>query len=146
MSLEDALNRHADAIALLANTLASGVGTLAALKTGAHPTTPAADAAAPGAPAQPAAGRGRRPAAAAPTGAAAIITDPPKPTTIKYEDIRLAFTKLGELKGSQVAIALLAKFGVKNGKELPASRYPDFAEAIKTELPAEALSGLALFK
>jgi len=169
MSLEDALNRHADAITLLAESLIRGVTALSGLKA-AIPTVPAAPAEkaaeglAPAAAAAPVAGRGRRPAAAPaanPAAAAAPGLPPaaaaaapltagaaaaPAPAGIKYEDIRVAFTKLGELKGSQAAIALLAKFGVKNGKEIPAARYPEFAAAIKAELPPEVAAGLPLFK
>lgn len=140
MSLEEALLKHAESIDRLANALIAGQSIVtslgkageaaAARQTVTHRPTPPVSS-----------------SKAAPTDEqiAAATTPSEAKKSLKYEDIRAAFMRLGELKGTAVSVALLGKFGVKNGKEIKPERYQEFADSIKEQLPADEIGKLALF-
>lgn len=128
---------------------ASAVGPAGAKAPGAGKKTPAAGAV-------PAPGSAGKPAGQAVPGQHAQVPAPQTPAAqvaaapgaaqapaIKYDVVREAVLKLGELKGHAQAVAVLAKFGVKSAKELDAARYAEVIAAA-TEAAGLGTPGAAL--
>jgi hypothetical protein len=151
MSIEEALNRHSDALLALAGALKEGQGILATMNAGGGKTA-TARAATPGKPA--AAATGQTAGQAGATTGAASAASPASPTVpaqageriIKYEELREAFMKLGEVKGNTVAVGVLTTMGVKTGKDIPPANYAKFKDEIKKVMPEAVWNTLSLSK
>lgn len=140
MSLEENVLRLAVAIealnALMVNS-AAPAGTQAAAST----PKPRAKAAPPVAAAQDnlAIGATATTVAAAPQTAAKPGAVPPTNTIPGYEKVREAVLSTAEKYGHPKAVEILARFGVKSGKELKPTQYEDFLKAV-AELSSPALA------
>lgn len=148
MSLEEALNAHTAALNHLAEAIRGSVAGAAAQQAqmAAGQQLAAAIGSETLSEAATRSGRGRRAAAPASittnplaNGAVTAATTAANATvaTIKYDpDIREGVLKVAEVRGHAAAVALLARFGVKSGKELKVEQYPAVLAAVAQELAA----------
>jgi hypothetical protein len=143
MPLEEALDRHSQAMNNLAEAIREGASIATGLSVGGKPATVRATATA----SKPAT------AATAPTPAAGQTATAPLAAgekIIRYEEIKEGFMKVGEVKGNAVAIGLLGEFksptgvAIKSGKELLPADYQKFAARLKELLPPAVWATLSL--
>jgi hypothetical protein len=83
------------------------------------------------------------PAAVPPTPQVQAASEPsPTKATpgFEYDDLRVLINQLAQTKGRDVALAVLAKFGVSSGKELKVEQYAACAEAIVSATNAKDLA------
>lgn len=53
------------------------------------------------------------------------------------EAVKIAVTRVGKYKGRQGAMDLLAKYGAKTGKEVPAARHAEFLAEANALIPVD---------
>jgi hypothetical protein len=66
--------------------------------------------------------------------AAAPEQQPEQAVEVKYESVKESVIKVNEACGHEVIVALLARYGVKNGKELKPEQWAAFIEDAKNVL------------
>lgn len=59
------------------------------------------------------------------------------PTGDLTEAVKIVVTRVAKLKGRQTAMDLLAKYGAKTGKEVPAARHAEFLAEANAMIPAD---------